>query len=172
MKTMLRLQAGVFEDLMAHLLPKRGRREEGAFLFASIAHREDLVLIEVTEVRKLQAQDFAEQCKDYLELADETRVSLIQRAHQLGAALVEMHSHPGPWPAEFSEADWAGFSESVPHFLWRLPERPYAAIVVARSGFDALVWHERGAAASRLEALVAGDQIWRPTNLSELRQPT
>lgn len=166
MKTVLRLPAGLFEDLLTHLLPKGGRREEGAFLFASVARSPNFVSMEVADVRKLQAGDFAEQCDDYLELADETRASLIKRAHQLGAALVEMHSHPGPWPAAFSDADWTGFSESVPHFLWRLPDRPYAAVVVAPSGFDALVWHKRGDAPCRLEAVVAGDQIHRPTNIS------
>ena len=33
-----------------------------------------------------------------------------------------------------------GLLETVPHMFWRLDNRPYVAIVVARSGFDALVW--------------------------------
>ena len=74
-----------------------------------------------------------------------------------------------PWPAQFSEYDREGLLETVPHMLWRLAKRPYAAIVVAPSGFDALVWLSDPQKPSALDALVAGSQIMKPTNLSLLR---
>ena len=55
----------------------------------------------------------------------------------MGASLVEMHSHIGPWPAGFSYADRLGLQETVPHMWWRLKKRPYLALVVTNCSFDA-----------------------------------
>ena len=77
---------------------------------------------------------------DYFELTDEARIGLIKRAHVLQASLAEFHSHLSPWPAAFSLSDRMGLKETVPHMRWRLKRRPYLAVVVAPSGFDALVW--------------------------------
>lgn len=166
MKTLLQFTDGTFEDLCAHLLPPNSWREEGAFLFAKISQINDVLRFDVIDTIKLSSDDFDSQFEDYLELADATRVRLIKRAHALNASLVEMHSHPGPWAAAFSRADRVGLAETVPHMFWRLAKRPYAAIVVAASGFDALVWTEANDAPLPLDALMAGSQILRPTNNS------
>ena len=63
---------------------------------------------EVIDAAKLGPDEFESQLGDYLELADETRARLIKRAHDLQASLVEMHSHPAPFPAAFSPADRPG----------------------------------------------------------------
>jgi len=78
----------------------------------------------------------------HIELADVVRARVIKRAHDLGATLIEMHSHLGKWPAQFSPSDIAGFHEWVPHVRWRLKGKPYAALVVTRRGFDGLAWIE------------------------------
>ena len=166
MKTLLQFIPGTFEGLRAHLLPPNAWREEGAFLFAKISQTVDVLRFDVIETVKLTPDDFEAQFEDFLELADVTRVRLIKRAHALNASLVEMHSHPGPWPAAFSAADRAGLAETVPHMFWRLAKRPYAAIVVATSGFDALIWTEANGAPRPLDALIAGTQLLRPTNNS------
>ena len=98
------------------------------------------VALDVIDSAMLVAADFEVQVPDYLELADGTRARLIKRAHDLDASLIEMHSHPGPWDAAFSRSDLLGLSETVPHMWWRLEKRPDAAIVIAPSGFDAMVW--------------------------------
>jgi hypothetical protein len=165
MKTLLMLRPGLFEDLTAHLLPRETVREQAAFLFAK-PPRADHVSFEVQESEKLTPDDFESQEGDYLELKDETRARLIKQAHALQACLIELHSHPGPWPAAFSPADRVGLSETVPHMWWRLHKRPYAAIVVAPSGFDALVWLDNPRVPQALDALMAGDRLLKPTNNS------
>jgi hypothetical protein len=165
-KTRLHLPPGLYEELRAHLLPPCNTLEQAAFIFAKASQDQSSTRFDVDAVEKLTASDFDEQGPGYLELADETRKRLIKRAHDLGTSLIEMHSHPMPWPAQFSTYDREGLLETVPHMLWRLAKRPYAAIVVAPSGFDALVWLSDPHKPSALDALVAGSQIMKPTNLS------
>ncbi len=47
-----------------------------------------------------------------------------------------------------------------------LKKRPYLAIVVARSGFDALVWLDNPKRPQQLDGILAGDRLLRPTNKS------
>jgi hypothetical protein len=166
MKTILNLPSGQYDAVITHLLPRRSSLEEAAFLFATAAHGDDVVTFDVQAMELLSRDDFEVQETDYLELLDETRARLIKRAHDLGTCLVEMHSHPGPLPAAFSVADRIGLGETVPHMWWRLSKRPYLAIVVARSGFDALVWLEGPKTPQALDALMAGHRLLKPTNLS------
>lgn len=166
MKTTLKLSEGLFEDLRGHLVPRHSLRETAAFLFVAMNRVHDQVGFEVIDAAKLSPSDFNVQTDDYLELADGTRARLIKRAHDLGTSLVEMHSHPGPWPAAFSRADRIGLQETVPHMWWRLPKRPYLAIVVAQRSFDALVWLDNPKIPQRLDGLLAGTRLLLPTNQS------
>lgn len=166
MKATLNMPAGLFEDLTDHLLPPDSLREEAAFLFVAPNRSDEHVRFEVVETTKLAPEEFESQFGDYLELADETRARLIKRAHDLGASLMEMHSHPGPFPAAFSLADRMGLKETVPHMWWRLKKRPYLAIVMAPTGFDALVWLDNPRIPQQLDAILAGDRLIRPTNNS------
>jgi len=166
MKIVLKMQEGLFGELKGHLLPPNSSREEAAFLFVIPKPKDENVVFEVVDIEKLTPADFAAQLDDYLELADDTRGRLIKKAHQLGASLVEMHSHPGPWPAAFSYADRVGLRETVPHMWWRLPKRPYIAIVVAPSGFDALVWLDNPKVPNKLDGILAGERLIQPTNHS------
>jgi hypothetical protein len=49
---------------------------------------------------------------------------------------------------------------------WRLNKRPYAAIVVAPSGFDALLWLDNPISPRRLDGIAADSMILRPTNIT------
>lgn len=166
MKAILNLGHGLYKDLIGHLLPRECRQEQGAFLFARAVRSDGEIVFEVIESAKLGRDDFAMQEGDYLEMADETRARLIKRAHDLNASLVEMHSHLGPWPAAFSPSDHMGLGETVPHMWWRLKKRPYIAIVVARSGFDALLWLDDPKSPRGLDGVRAGDRLLRPTDNS------
>ncbi|OCK55072.1 Mov34/MPN/PAD-1 family protein [Bradyrhizobium sp. LMTR 3] len=166
MKAFLKLEHGALGDLMAHLLPSDSEEEQAAFLFARAVRSDHQVTFEVAETRKLGPGDFIVQQEDYLELADETRAKLIKRAHDLDTSLVELHSHPGPWPAGFSYADRLGLQETVPHMWWRLKKRPYLAIVVAKSGFDALLWLDNPKVPRPLDGIVEGSRVLKPTNFS------
>ena len=126
----------------------------------------DLTHFTVVETRKLGREDFAVQEGHYIELADAARAALIKRAHDLGASLIEIHSHLGPWPAGFSPSDRSGLRETVSHMWWRLKSRPYLALVVTETGFDALVWLDNPTQPRTLDALLVGTMTLRPTNLS------
>jgi proteasome lid subunit RPN8/RPN11 len=165
-KNELHLRDGLFEDLRAHLLPPGNRLEQAAFLFATSVREASATRFDVVAVEKLISADFDVQTSAYLELSDATRKRLIKRAHDLGTSLIEMHSHPGPWPAAFSESDRIGLRETVPHMWWRLAKRPYIAIVVARSGIDALAWLDCPTTPGPLNAVFAGTRLVKPTNLS------
>jgi hypothetical protein len=166
MRIVLKLPEGVYPRLLDHLIPKNSLREEAAFLFLRPDISESRLLFEYVDEEVLSSSDFETQESDYLELTSDTRARLIKRAHDLKACLAEMHSHPGPWPAAFSEADRQGLRETVPHMFWRLKGRPYLAVVVAPTGFDALVWVENPQTPAPLAGILAGDQLLHPTNNS------
>lgn len=153
-------------DLWAHLLPSRPETEQAAFLFCETTIGGDRAEFTVVDSAFLQPDHFAAQESDYLQLSDAARIGLIRRAHALGASLVELHSHPGPWPAAFSWSDRRGLRETVPHMRWRLKRRPYLAIVVAPDGFDALVWWRDSDAPEALQGIQVGAELMTPTNAS------
>jgi hypothetical protein len=165
-KALLKIDDARYDDLIAHLLPPDLVQEQAAFLCVRAARSPAQIVLDVVEAAKLGPGDFIVHEDDYLEMTDETRARLIKRAHDLESSLVELHSHAGPWPAAFSDADRAGLRETVPHMWWRLRKRPYLAIVVARSGFDALLWLDNPKVPRPLDGVLAGNRLLKPTNLS------
>jgi hypothetical protein len=166
----LELERALWCALELHLLPAGPQAEEAAFLFVKPAgddsSREtvlrpvdhELVAPEGFDLRSLHA----------IELSAATRARVIKRAHDLSASLVEFHSHPFPYKAEFSGSDRAGLKELVPHVRWRLKGRPYVAIVVAPKSFDALVWTGPDPALPRtLAGIRLGEDVLNPTGRSE-----
>lgn len=162
----LKLSNDLHGRLWSHLLPRNTQREQAAFLFCKSRTSGGGLLFETIDTYFLGESDFAAQHTDYIELADETRIRLIKRAHALGASLAELHSHPGPWPAAFSLSDRVGLKETVAHMRWRLRQRPYLAIVVAPSGFDALVWSRDTGGPEPLAAIHVDGARFKPTNAS------
>jgi hypothetical protein len=167
-RILLELPANAWSAIGAHLLPSSASCEEAAFLFAEVAEKPDAVTLRMLEWRAVPPEGFALRSPYYLQLTDVTRAAMIKRAHDLSAALVELHSHPFQACAEFSPSDLSGLSEFVPHVRWRLRRRPYAAVVVARDSFDALAWADDQNHAFRLTAIVAGGQELPPTRHTPL----
>src|SRR5689334_3097686 len=97
----------IYAALVAHLLPARPRSEEAAFLYAQLDRAEDTngVTMRVTDYELLSPSDFELRSLYSLYLRDGVRARVIKRAHDLGACLVEAHSHPFPYPAELSNTD-------------------------------------------------------------------
>ena len=162
----LKLDKGVQGRLWSHLLPEDTIREQAAFLFCKSEFANDGLVFETVDQAFLGPDDFAAQYMDYFELTDETRIGLIKRAHVLEASLAEFHSHAGPRPAAFSLSDRMGLKETVPHMRWRLQRRPYLAVVVAPSGFDALVWSRDAKIPEPLAGIDIGGVLMKPTNAS------
>lgn len=162
----LDIDAKLHRQFVLHLLPRRCRTEQAAFLFGATVRDSNDFSIVVMGSYLVRAGDLICQESNYLELCDRTRARLIKQAHELNACLVEAHSHPGPWPAAFSYTDIQGLKETAPHMQWRLPGRPYVAMVVASSGFDSLVWLPGSSVPVALSELRVGERVSQPTNIS------
>jgi hypothetical protein len=163
----LRLTSDQYAALIRHLLPAREQvSEQAAFAFAQPLATSPDLLLSVTEYHIVPAHAFAYQSGYHIELSDETRAFVIKRAHDLKCSLVEFHSHLGSRPAQFSMSDFTGFSEFVPHVWWRLRGRPYVAVVVAGSGFDALAWVRDAQTPEPVMEMEVGAKRLRPTGLS------
>ena len=140
--------------------------EQGAFLFASPKGNGNLRIVDVAVLRP---EEFAKQTAHFLELQENVLQEMILRAHRTDTALVEAHSHPftrGPH-VRFSPLDQKGLADVGPHVSWRLPGRPYVALVFGWDAFDSLYW-EAGEQSPRgsIDLLVC-DQVLRASRESE-----
>ena len=167
-KAVVSVPKRIYRKVRQHLLPWWHRTEEAAFLY--VVRAEDA--FEYLEWYSVPATEFASRSAYHLELNDETRAKVIKRAYDLGASIVEMHSHLGRGQARFSPSDLAGFRDFVPHVLWRLKHLPYFAVVMTRTGFDGFVWKCRTDAPERLHGIQVGSRLRTPTKLSPLPDHT
>jgi len=159
----IKMSLVTYNALMDHLLPPHAYYEEAAFLFTESSYDPELSLsFQVVDWKPIPPNGFACRSAHYLELKDDMRASLIKRAHDLGACLVECHSHPSFGP-RFSWSDCLGMEEFAPHVRWRLRGRPYAAVVVAANGFDSLVWHDKGGSPDDSAAIDVDGHYMEPT---------
>ncbi len=154
---------------MAHLLENNEESESAGFMFVVPGfHTDDTQVYEHVEWYPVPPDGLVENSWYHLELNDEFRASVIKRAHDLGASIVEFHSHLGPQPVRFSPLDRRGLREFVPHVRWRLRKRPYFAVVVTHTDFDALAWMMDPEKPQHLDGIVVGDRAFQPTRLSSL----
>jgi hypothetical protein len=165
-RTRVNLRDGEYAKLRAHLLSNGSLFEEAAFGFATTRMADDKLTFDVIELLPVPPEGFVERSEDFLQLTDEMRGRVIKRAHDLGASLIEFHSHPSQSTAQFSPSDCSGFGEFVPHVRWRLKKRPYAAFVFAPRNFDALAWSGDGDRPEAVEGILADGQLLTPTGRS------
>lgn len=140
--------------------------EHGAFLFASQSSDRRL---EVVDVVILKPDDFTTQTAYYLDLDDAVLQEMIIRAHKTNTALIEAHSHPftkGPRVC-FSPSDCNGLADIGPQMLWRLPDRPYVALVFGRDAFDSLYWEGRERKPQGSVDLVVAGRLLRASRESQ-----
>ncbi len=165
-RILLALPRSAYAALWKHLAPEPHVAEEAAFAYAKREDADGAAVFQCVEWAPVPSDGFASRSAFHLELTDSARAAAIKRAHDLGASLVEFHSHTGRLPAAFSASDLAGFREFVPHVWWRLKGRPYVAVVVARTGFDAFVWITGPGTPRLLSRVIVGDEVLTPTGLS------
>jgi hypothetical protein len=159
------MPAEVHSQIWSHLFSDEHGREQAAFMFVRM-DAEETTLFRFVEWMPILAGGFEYRSSAYIELTDDSRATVIKRAHDLGCSLVELHSHTGPWPAAFSWSDIDGFREFVPHVRWRLKGRPYFAVVVANDGFDGFVWMNDAHDPVPISGLYAGSALLVATGLS------
>lgn len=153
-----------FERVFTHLIPQPHHLELAAFVFASLEGQDALVC---RDMWLLEASELAVQLPYHFELQDEVRGQVIKRAHDSGLIIVEMHSHLGDRPAEFSWSDLSGFDSWVKHVQWRLKGAPYGAVVVTQDSFDGFFW---GDDIERLRTIEVDNREWmRATERSPLQ---
>lgn len=167
-KVLLHIQMDVYEGIVDHLLPDDDEVESAGFLFVKQRPAEAAQTFEAIEWFPVTSDGFIELSEYHFELAPRTRAQVIKRAHDLGASIVEFHSHRGHWPAEFSPTDLIGLQEFVPHVWWRLKGKPYLAIVLSPNGFDGLAWVTDPVSAQYIDGIVVAEMILEPTRLSPL----
>lgn len=153
----------VYNDMWKHLLPPEPKSEEVAFLFAEASHSAGEINLEFRDWYAVPPSGFIIKSAYYIELNDETRATVIKRAHDLKACLVEFHSHLNSYEAGFSGSDISGFKEFVPHVMWRLKDRPYAAVVVDEASFDALIWPKDPNSPELLSEIHVSKRVLQPT---------
>ena len=130
----------VYSRVSHHLLPRQAKTEQAGFIFADCTDNDHNLTLRSKKWLPLPPEAFTVQSAGYLELTDEAKASIIREAYLMESSLVEFHSHPSSSKASFSGSDLSGLEEFVPHVMWRLKRRPYAAVVVSRSNFDSLIW--------------------------------
>jgi hypothetical protein len=160
----LHLTAARYTELRAYLFDAA---ERIGFLFIRPAGPDQDV--HVAEVRLLADHDYLRRDRHGVELAEHLRPELIRTAHRHGYAVVEAHAHD--WPGahtRFSPVDLDGLRDLGPHMTWRLPGRPYTALVLGPDSFDALQWHPNGEVTT-IDALIVDGEHLRPTGLSIAR---
>jgi hypothetical protein len=162
-RVFLELPEEAYSALMAHLLPQSSTSERAAFLFAKAESEEEDTTFKSLEWMPVPPDDFVDHPGHYFELTDEARGRIIKKAHDLAASIVEFHSHLSALPASFSKTDVAGLKEFVPHVWWRLKGKPYMAVVVARTSFDALSWITDPKTPQAVDGIVAGRKLHEPT---------
>jgi hypothetical protein len=164
-KLILRMERALRDALHRHLLPPDSDCEEAAFVFAKFTDVGGDFVFETVEHVFIPPEGFVHRSPKFLELKDEVRGRVIKRAHDLGAMVVEFHSHP-LYTAEFSWSDKRGLREFAPHVRWRLKKAPYGAIVVAPTGFDALFWVGASTEPVTLDEWCVDGVVSRPTALT------
>ncbi len=167
-RVLLRMPEDIYSKVQAHLLPYDSHSEEAGFLFVKHLPQDDDQVFEFLEWYPVPPEGFVGRSYVHLELTDEARAAVIKRAHDLDASIAEFHAHTGSWPASFSPSDFLGFQEFVPHVWWRLRGKPYLAVVVTRTGFDALAWLLDPHTPQYLDGIEVAGSILEPTKLSPL----
>jgi hypothetical protein len=148
----------IYEAAREHL---RGRIEQVGFFLADFEPHSQVFA--VREWRPMPPEAFEHRSAYHVLLRDELRPEIISWAFRAGGCLIEVHSHGDDGSAGFSPSDIGGFEEWVPHVIWRLRGRPYAAIVTAGDSFDALAWLDGAAEPVQVERLEVDGCGYTPT---------
>jgi hypothetical protein len=158
-RTTIVIPQPIDERLEAHL-GKRG--EQLAFLGARASGNS----LEVLETLLVGSELLDPTERWHVALSDSGRVAVLAWASQGGFTLIEVHTHGRWFPACFSQTDLRGLADWVPHVMWRLGGRPYAALVVAGDTLDALVWDSKDAAPATAAVVERSGQALIPTGNS------
>jgi hypothetical protein len=149
-------------SLEAHL----GQRGEQ---LAFMGFQQDGEVLAVDDLLLITADLLESKDPWHVELAAVGQQQVLRWAHERASGLVEIHTHGGLWPAEFSSIDLGGLVEWAPNMVWRLGGRPYGALVVAGGSIDGLVWRTLTGGPEVPSTVERSGESQHPTGLSLLR---
>jgi len=164
------LPAQTYQRILKYLFPIRVRYESVSFIFALVKKTSLSIDFNFVEWYAVKSNEYESRSLWYVELKDNLRPKIIKKAFDLDAAIVEIHSHPHNASAEFSGSDLVGLQEFVPHVLWRLKGKPYAALVFSNSDFDGLAWIKNPSHPQQLTELVVNGRGLRANGLTLSRK--
>ena len=164
--TNLYIDKDTYETLQSHLF--KGDSEQVAFLYARREEKGDETQFRVEETYYVPDEELDHSSRYFISLSDEALQKAIKKAFASDLVPIEVHSHrDASFEAGFSTSDFEGFEDTVEHMRWRLQGRPYIALVIAPTGFDALVWSgDRDGEAVGLDTMIAGEEVLRPSGRS------
>ena len=129
----------LYQPLREHLF--RGKKEQGAFLFASDSSRSSEMILSVKEVYLIPSKSWDIQDVNYLELSQEEKAKVMIMARNLNCHPIECHSHRNPYgAAHFSFSDLKGLDEFIGYIRWKLPGKKYGALIWAESSMSGMLW--------------------------------
>jgi len=133
------IPARLYEVLKQHLF--KGRKEQGAFLFASETSGTSWVNLVAEDIYLIPSEGWDVQESTYLELSEEEKVKVMLMARKRNCHLIECHSHRSLYAAAcFSPSDIYGLEEFVGYVRWKLPGKKYGALVWTKSSVCGQVW--------------------------------
>lgn len=164
--TNLYIDDRTYESLQEHLF--QGDSEQVAFLYARQEEEVGETQFHVEETYPVPEEELDSSSRYFIALGDEALQKAIRKAFNSGLVPIEVHSHrDASYQAGFSKSDFEGFEETVQHVRWRLRGRSYIALVMAPTGFDALLWRgDQNGRAEGLGALIVGDRMRQPSGRS------
>lgn len=116
--------------------------EGAAFLMAGVSRTAAGFRLTTHEVRALGVEDLVGSDEAHLRLKPAAILEAVNRAQELGCALVEAHSHPLSRLGRFSYVDERGLREVVPYMLGSLKSGVYCATVWGKEGMEGRVWEK------------------------------
>lgn len=173
MRTRLRVVAGGWADLSAHLFPGDGR-EHAAFLPVVFETRPDGVVAVANSPILIPDSDLVGGADEHhLEVGPEVLLRTINHAVRRNVGLIEVHNHSPEFPAEFSLWDREGFRSVVPYMKTSLPGGCYGALVLGgERNADGVFWLADGeeAVLHEIEVLGRNRSLVRTTSSGNLGQ--
>ena len=141
MRTRLRVVAGGWAELSAHLFPGDGR-EHAAFLPAVFETTRDGFEVFANSPILIPDADLVGGADEHhLEIRPEALLRVVNNAIRNGVGLIEVHNHSPEYPAGFSRWDLQGFQSVVPYMCSSLPGKRYGALVLGgEENVDGLLW--------------------------------
>ncbi len=138
MRTRVLLSQTQYKKLKRHLF--NDDSEQGAFLFARRKQKRDMLDFVIDEIYFVPTDRWRFRNAGYLELEEKEKVKIMLKAREIGADVLECHSHVSSTKASFSFFDLEEMQKFIQYVWWKLPEKIYGALVWSRKDVNGVIW--------------------------------